>query len=69
MSSSIPKSLRDFQPQTPEGKRMKEATIRFLRKIRTKEDAFEVMKSIGLYNEDGTPNPYFYPDAADKGEE
>lgn len=55
-----------FKPTTPEGREAKKAAQRYLAKIRTREQAFEVLKRIGIYNEDGSPNPYFHPEAADK---
>ena len=60
------KSLRDFQPRTPLGKRVKQAAERYVKTIKTDKDALRALTSIGIYNRDGTLNPYFYPDAHDR---
>ena len=64
MKSNALKELRELKMTTPEGRALQEFTLRWLEQIDTKEKAFEVLKSIGIYNEDGTPNPYFFPDRA-----
>ena len=64
MSSAL-KALEDIEFTTPEGRRMKEAVKRYLAEIRTKKQAFEELKRIGIFNEDGTPNPYFHPELAE----
>jgi len=61
MSSTL-KALEDIKVTTPEGRRMKEAAKRYLARIKTREQAFEELKKIGIFNEDGTPNPYFHPE-------
>ncbi len=60
------KRLEDIKVTTPEGRRMKEAAKRYLAQIKTKEQAFEVLKGIGIFNEDGSPNPYFHPELVEK---
>ena len=64
MKSNALKELRELKMTTPEGRELQEFALRWLEQIDTKEKAFEVLKSIGIYNEDGTPNPYFFPDRA-----
>ena len=68
MNRQTLKKIEDLKPVTPQGKRMKRAALNYLAKIRTKEDAFEALKSIGIYNEDGSPNPYFHPETNASGE-
>ena len=68
MSSAL-EELDNIEFTTPEGRRMKEAVKRYLAEIRTKEQAFEELKRIGIFNEDGTPNPYFHPELAESKDE
>jgi len=56
--------LRSMRPTTREGRRAQASALSYLENIRTREDAMRVLQDIGLFNEDGSPNPYFYPDAA-----
>ncbi len=62
MNDAALKNIRDFKPVTPEGKRMQEAARRFRTRVSSKENAFRVLQEIGLFDEKGQPNPYFYPD-------
>ncbi len=64
MKSNALKELRELKMTTPEGRALQEFAIRYIEQIDTKEKAFKVLQKIGLYNEDGTPNPYFFPDRA-----
>ena len=58
--------LFSFEPVTPEGRQAQKMARKFMEGIKTPEQAFQVLKDIGLYNRDGTPNPYFYPDSGKK---
>ena len=60
------KELEKIKVTTPEGRRMKKIVEEYLRRPKTKEEAFEALKKIGIYFEDGTPNPYFFPDKEKK---
>ncbi len=52
----------DIKVTTPEGRAAKRAAQKYLAGIRSKKDAFEALKRIGIFKEDGTPNPYFFPE-------
>ncbi len=55
------KKLRSLKMTTPQGRRMQRAALQFLETMQTREDAHEMLKAVGIYREDGTPNPYFHP--------
>ena len=54
--------LKSFQPSTEGGKQARKAALLYLKSITSKDIAFQELQAIGLFNEDGQKNPYFYPD-------
>ena len=54
--------LERHAPVTTEGRKLKETALKLLRDIRTEEDVMHILIRVGLFREDGTPNPYFYPE-------
>ena len=54
--------LERHTPVTSEGREIKETALELLRHIRTEEDVMRILIRVGLFREDGTPNPYFYPE-------
>ncbi len=67
MNTAELKGLHDLRPTTPEGRVAKKDALAYLERLKSPEDFRKALIAIGLYNEDGTRNPYFYPDA-EKGE-
>lgn len=55
-------AIKGFEPSTDEGKKALAEANKYLESIHTPEQVMAELKAVGLFNENGEKNPYFYPE-------